>query len=65
MKKMAGKNRGKNLTRLASELQAELINLQSDPIEREAMRYFNFIRWLESEIQQVPYRTLAEKELKQ
>ncbi len=64
IKKIAKNNSRKSVTLHAKALQAELNNLQNNPIEREAMRYFNFIRWLESEIQQIPYRTLTEKEIK-
>lgn len=46
------------------ELQKKLDALRNDPLERDAMRYFNFSRWIESEIKKVPYRELAEKELK-
>jgi hypothetical protein len=47
----------------AQDLQKQLKVLQDNPLERDAMRYFNYIRWLESEIRQVPYRTLVEQEL--
>ncbi len=64
IKKVAKNNSKKNVTLHAKELQTQLKNLQNNPIERDAMRYFNFICWLESEIQQVPYRSLVEKEIK-
>ena len=46
------------------EYQNKLNECLHDPLERDAMRYFNFSRWIESEIKKVPYRELAEKELK-
>lgn len=64
IKKIAKNNTRKNVIAHARNLQIELKNLQNNPIERDAMRYFNFIRWLESEIQQIAYRILAEKEIK-
>ncbi len=43
------------------ELKATLEQLQSDPFEKRAFEYFDFISWAESKIQRVSLRTIVEE----
>ena len=64
IKKISRNPSRKTIMAYANEMLGTLKGLNEIPLERDAMRYFNFTRWMESEIQMVPYRLLVEKEMK-
>jgi hypothetical protein len=63
IRKITQQRNKKKIAIHASEVLNSLRELNQLPLERDAMRYFNFSRWIESELQMVPYRKLAEKEM--
>jgi hypothetical protein len=64
IKKITRSRSRKKIADLAKEVHIHLKELSQVPLERDAMRYFNFMRWVESESQMVSYRKLAELEMR-
>ena len=46
----------KEYDNLLQDLENQLKEINRDPLESEAMRYFNFIGWIESKLHKMSYR---------